>query len=120
MLANGGLNAMDRLCRAHADYLFDWAEQTDFIKPFVTNKRFRSYTTPTFQLTDPQISDFAINTALAQTGKPNLQDGIKRFPAAPENTLRIACFPFIDIQGVGEYKKLTATIDQIVRQLRKK
>ncbi len=119
MLKNGGLPAMDKLCRAHADYLFDWAQKTDFIKPFVAEERFRSYTTPTFQLTDPRLTDSAINNALASTGKPNLQDGIKRFPTEPINTLRIACFPFIDINGTDEYKKLTAAIDEIVRQLRK-
>ena len=120
MLANGGIKAMDKLCRAHADYLFNWAEKTDFIKPFVAEKRFRSYLTPTFALTDPRLTDTAINAALAATGKPNLQDGIKRFSTAPENTLRIACFPFVDINGTAEYQKLTATLEEIVRQLRKK
>lgn len=119
MLANGGLSAMDKLCRQHADFLFNWAAKTDFIKPFVADQRFRSYTTPTFQLTDPHLCDEAINAALAATGKPNLQDGIRRFSTAPKNTLRIACFPFIDTTGVEEYKKLTAAIDEIVRQLRK-
>lgn len=120
MLANGGLPAMDKLCRQHAQYLFEWAAQTDYIKPFVADENFRSCTTPTFQLTDPRITDTAINQALSATGKFNLQDGIKRFSTAPKNTLRIACFPFIDIDGIEEYKKLTAAVDEIVRQLRKK
>ena len=120
MLEHGGIPAMDALCRKHAAYLLDWAGKTDFIKPFVPDENFRSYTTPTFQLTDPRITDDEINAALAATGKPNLQDGIKRFSTAPKNTLRIACFPFIDINGTEEYKKLTAAVDEIVRQLRAK
>ena len=120
MLANGGITAMDKLCRAHADYLFQWAAQTDYIRPFVPDEEFRSYTTPTFELTDPRLTDTAINQALADTGKPNLKDGIQRFSSAPKNTLRIACFPFVDIHGVEEYKKLTAAVDEIVRQLRAK
>jgi len=120
MLTHGAVAAMDKLCRAHAEVLFTWAEKSDFIKPFVPDPRLRSYTTPTFRLTDPRITDAAINQALATTGKPNLQDGIKRFSTAPENTLRISCFPFVDINGTEEYKKLTRTIDEIVRQLRQK
>lgn len=119
MLSNGKIDAMDHLCRQHAHYLFQWAKKTDYIKPFVPEDRFRSYTTPTFQLTDSRIPEEAINGALAATGKPNLQDGIKRFATAPKNTLRIACFPFVDINGIEEYQKLTTAIDEIVRQLRK-
>ena len=118
MLDNGGLTAMDKLCRAHAQHLFDWAEKTDWVRPYVADTNFRSYTTPTFEITNPHISANDINAALAATGKPNLQDGVKRFSTAPENTLRIACFPFVDINGVSEYQKLTATLDEIVRQLR--
>ncbi len=118
MNENGGLPAMDALCRKHANYLFDWAAQTDYITPWVPDEKFRSYITPTFKLTDPRLTDAAINDALAATGKTNLQDGLKRFSTAPENTLRIACFPFIDINGIEEYKKLTAAVDEIVRQLR--
>jgi phosphoserine aminotransferase len=71
------------------------------------------------QLTDPQLSADDINRALAQSGLANLQDGLKRHPYAPENTLRVACFPFVDTEGVNEYKKLTAALDETVRQLRK-
>ena len=120
MNAHGGLPAMDTLCRRHAAWLVDWAQKTDFIKPFVKEENFRSYTTLTLALTDPQLTPAAINTALAETGLANLQDGLKSHPYAPANTLRVACFPFVDINGVEEYKKLTAALDEIVRQLRKK
>ncbi len=118
MLERGGLPAMDKLCRAHAKWLTDWAATTDFITPLVPDENFRSYTTLTLQLTDPRITAAALNKALADTGLENLQDGVKPHPYAPENSLRIACFPFIDVDGVEQYKKLTAALDEIARQLR--
>ena len=56
--------------------------------------------------------------ALKATGLPNLQDGIKKYSAVKQNSLRIACFPFVDINGVKQYEKLTRAVDEIVRQLR--
>ncbi|MBO7190891.1 MAG: aminotransferase class V-fold PLP-dependent enzyme [Elusimicrobiaceae bacterium] len=120
MNKHGGINAMDKLCRQHAAWLIDWANKTDFITLFVKEEKFRSYTTLTLALTDPQLTPAAINSALADTGLANLQDGLKSHPYAPANTLRVACFPFVDINGIEEYKKLTAALDEIVRQLRKK
>ncbi|MBO7238393.1 MAG: aminotransferase class V-fold PLP-dependent enzyme [Elusimicrobiaceae bacterium] len=119
MNAHGGLATMENLCRAHAQYLFDWAAQTDWVRPRILDEKLRSFTTPTFQITDPQISADAINQALAETGLANLQDGIKKFTTAPANSLRIACFPFVDPNGTEQYAKLTRLLDEIVRQLRK-
>ncbi|MCQ2411062.1 MAG: aminotransferase class V-fold PLP-dependent enzyme [Elusimicrobiaceae bacterium] len=119
MNEHGGLRAMDALCRAHAKHLTNWAAQTDFVTPLVADEKFRSYTTLTLQLTAPHITAEAINHALADTGLENLKDGVKPHPYAPENSLRVACFPFVDTEGVAQYKKLTAALDEIVRQLRK-
>ena len=118
MNEHGGLVAMDKLCYAHADYLVDWASKTDWVRPLISDEKFRSYTTVTLQIIDPQISANALNQALADTGLPNLQDGIKRYATAPENSLRIACFPFVDTEGTKQYEKLTRVLDEIVYQLR--
>ena len=119
MNEHGGLKAMDALCRTHAKWLVDWAATTDFITPLITDEKFRSYTTLTLKLTDARVSAAAINQALADTGLLNLQDGLKAHPYAPENSLRASCFPFVDTDGIEQYKKLTAALDEIVRQLRK-
>jgi len=118
MNEHGGLAAMDKLCHAHADYLIDWATKTDWVRPLISDEKFRSYTTVTLQITAPRISAQALNQALADTGLPNLQDGIKKYATAPENSLRIACFPFVDTEGTDQYKKLTYILDEIVYQLR--
>ena len=118
MNEHGGLIAMEKLCRSHADFLFNWAAKTDWLRPMISDAKLRSYTTPTFKIIDSKISADDINRALANTGLPNLQDGIKKFTTAPANTLRIACFPFIDTDGTTQYAKLTRLLDEIVRQLR--
>lgn len=120
MLANGGLPAMERLCREHADYLLAWAAQTDYIAPLIKDTRLRSFTTLTLEITAPDIKDADISAALISTGLANLADGLKKYSSVKQNSLRISCFPFVDVHGVEEYKKLTAAVDEIVRQLRKR
>lgn len=118
MNENGGLKAMDALCRQHAKFLLDWAAKTDYLAPLIKDENFRSYTTLTLEVTDPNIQDADISAALKATGLPNLADGIKKYSSVKQNSLRIACFPFVDIHGTDEYQKLTAAVDAIVRQLR--
>ena len=118
MNENGGLKTMDDLCRKHADYLLKWAAQTDWLKPLISNEANRSYTTLTFEVTDPKIDAAEISKALKNTGLANLQDGIKKYSAVKQNSLRIACFPFVDVNGVEQYEKLTRTVDAIVKDLR--
>lgn len=118
MLANGGIDAMDALCRRHAAYLLDWVQTTDYLAPLIKDERFRSFTTLTLEVTDPQIKDTDISAALKATGLPNLADGLKKYASVTQNSLRVACFPFVDIHGTEEYKKLAETVDEIVRQLR--
>ena len=64
------------------------------------------------------LRDTDISAALQATGLPNLADGVKKYKTVLQNSLRIACFPFVDVNGTDEYRKLTDTIDEIVRQLR--
>ena len=118
MNENGGLAAMDKLCRQHADYLLKWAATTDWLKPLIQQAENRSYTTLTLAITDPAIDAAEISKALKATGLPNLQDGIKKYSAVKQNSLRIACFPFVDIHGTEQYEKLTHAVDLIVKQLR--
>ena len=118
MNENGGIKAMDALCRQHADYLLKWAAGTDWLRPLVQPAENRSYTTLTLEITDPKIDAAEISKALKATGLPNLQDGIKKYSAVKQNSLRIACFPFVDIHGIEQYEKLTHAVDLIVKELR--
>lgn len=118
MNAHGGLPAMEDLCKRHAAYLLDWAAKTDYLVPLVKDEKFRSFTTLTLEITDPRIKDADVSAALQATGLPNLADGIKKYASVEQNSFRIACFPFVDINGTDEYKKLAGAVDEIVRQLR--
>ena len=84
----------------------------------IEQEAFRSFTTLTLQITDPSLRDTDISAALQATGLPNLADGVKKYKTVLQNSLRIACFPFVDVNGTEQYQKLTRTIDEIVRQLR--
>lgn len=115
---NGGIEAMDALCRQHAQYLLAWAEKTDWARPLVKEASFRSYTTLTLEITDPHLDAAVINQALKDTGAPNLQDGLAKYGSVKQNCIRIACFPFVDINGTAQYEKLTRLLDFIVARLR--
>ena len=118
MLANGGIKAMDALCKKHAKYIYDFVAKTDYLAPLIKNESNRSTTTVTLEITDPKIVDADISAALKATGMPNLADGIKKYSSIKQNSLRIACFPFVDINGVEQYKKLLSAVDKIVADLR--
>lgn len=92
------------MCREHADYLLKWAASTDYLAPLIKNEDNRSYTTLTLEVTDPAIKDADISAALKATGLANLADGIKKYSSVKQNSLRIACFPFVDIHGTEQYK----------------
>ncbi len=117
MLAHGGLEAMDKLCRAHADYLVNWAKKSPYFAPLISDNKYRSYTTLTLALTHPKLTGSNIARALLETGKPNLADGLKKYRTVAQQSIRIACFPFVDTDGVEQYKKLSAVLDEIARQL---
>ncbi len=117
MLAHGGLSAMDKLCRQHADYLVNWAQKSSYFKPLITDEVYRSFTTLTLAITHPQVTGAQIARALFETGRPNLADGLKKYRTITQESIRVACFPFVDSEGIEQYKKLTAVLDEIARQI---
>ncbi len=117
MLTHGGLEAMENLCKEHADYLVKWSEQSPHFKPLICDEKYRSFTTLTLALTHPALTGEQIARALLETGRPNLADGLKKYRTVVQESIRVGCFPFVDTQGVEQYKKLTALLDEIARQL---
>ncbi|WP_428898344.1 phosphoserine aminotransferase [Parelusimicrobium proximum] len=119
MLASGGVAAMDKLCRAHAQYLLDFVAKTDYLEPMITPEENRSFVTVTLRVKDAKLVDSEINDAIKKSGKACLKDGIGKYGKYKENSLRIACFPFTDIDGTGEFELLCKTIDYVANELRK-
>lgn len=118
MLDNGGLPVMDGLCRQHAQAVLDFARKSGYLAPLVKEEKYRSFTTLTLEVTDPAIKDADISAALKATGLPNLADGVKKYSSVKQNSLRIGCFPFVDINGTEQFEKLMKCIDLIVTGLR--
>lgn len=119
MLKHGGLKKMQELTRTHAKVLLDYAKKSNWIAPMIEQAEFCSKETLTLKITNEKIKDTLVNKALAQTKKKNLLDGVKKFSSIEENSLRIACFPFIDPKGTKEFVKLTKTLDYIAKHLDK-
>ncbi len=117
MLAHGGISEMETLCKRHADFLVNWAQKSPYFKPLIQDGAHRSFTTLTLAITTPQVTGEQIATILLNTGKQNLADGLKKYRTIPQESLRIACFPFVDTDGVEQYKKLTAMLDKIAQRL---
>ncbi len=120
MLPRGGITAMEKLCKAHADYLVNWAKNSPHFAPLITDGKYGSFTTLTLAITNPQITGEKIAEILRATGKQNLADGLKKYRTVTQNSLRIACFPFVDTEGTEQYKKLTAMLDKIAQRLTEK
>ncbi len=118
MLDAGGLEAMDELVKKHAKVLWDWVDSSDYLEPYVDDENFRSQVTIALKV-DEAVDAADISKALAATGRPNLQDGIKKYSAVKGNVIRIGCFPFVDFNGSEQFEKLTQTVDFIVEQLKK-
>ena len=117
MLAHGGIEAMETLCKQHANHLINWAQNSPYFKPLISEEKYRSFTTLTLAITHPQITGEKIAEILHSTGKQNLMDGLKKYRTVAQESLRIGCFPFVDTDGVEQYKKLTAMLDKIAQRL---
>ena len=117
MLAHGGIEAMENLCKEHANHLVSWAQNSLYFKPLISDEKYRSFTTLTLAITHPKITGEKIAEILRNTGKQNLMDGLKKYRTVAQESLRIGCFPFVDTDGVKQYKKLTAMLDKIAQQL---
>ena len=117
MLAHGGISAMEKLCKEHTDYLVNWAQKSPHFAPLISDDKYRSFTTLTLAITTPHLTGEQIAGVLRATGKQNLMDGLKKYRTITQNSLRIACFPFVDPDGVEQYKKLTAMLDKIAQRL---
>ncbi len=116
----GGIEAADKLCRKHAEFLFNFAKSTDYLAPLIDDEAYRSYMTVTLKITDPALVGADINKAVQTCGADNMKDGINKYSSVKENSLRIACFPFVDVNGTAEFDKLTKMVDFIVKEMRKK
>ncbi|MFD0705469.1 phosphoserine transaminase [Alloscardovia venturai] len=110
IISQGGLPWTARHCAQSAEIIYNWAEHSDYCKPFVLDRDARSTVVVTVDLDD--------NLAAADIIKQARANGIvdiAGYRGLGRNQLRIGVFPSVDTADV---QKLTQCIDDIVESLR--
>jgi phosphoserine aminotransferase len=113
MLSQGGLPwAVARTGRS-AGVLYDWAERTDYVTPFVTTPAERSAVVGTIDVS-PQAGGLCADD-IAATLRANGIVDTESYRKLGRNQLRIGMFPAVDPSDV---EALTACIDYVAQHLR--
>jgi phosphoserine aminotransferase len=109
MNENGGLAWADARTRAASKFLYEWAENSAFAKPFVSNPDHRSQVVVTIDF-DDAIQATDISKVLRSNGIVDVDS----YRKLGRNQLRIATFTATELEDV---KALTRAIDFVVGEL---
>lgn len=110
LLAHGGLEGAAARCDRSARVIYEWAERSDYARPFVEDPAHRSHVVATVDL-DDAIDAKAVSSALRLNGIVDTDS----YRGLARNQLRVAMFPAIDPDDVAI---LTRAIDHVVSALR--
>ncbi|MEO7751886.1 MAG: phosphoserine transaminase [Terracoccus sp.] len=106
---NGGLDWATARTKDSSSRLYDWAEQTSYTTPYVTDPAARSQVVGTIDF-DDTIDAAAVATVLRAHGIVDVEP----YRKLGRNQLRVAMFPAVDPDDVST---LTRAIDHVVSQL---
>ncbi|GAA2053936.1 phosphoserine transaminase [Williamsia deligens] len=109
MLAQGGLDWCVRRTADSSSRLYDWAEKSEFARPFVTDPALRSQVVGTIDFDDSVDA-----AAVAKTLRANGVVDTEPYRKLGRNQLRIGMFPAIEPDDVTA---LTQCIDHVVAAL---
>jgi len=109
MLELGGLDWAVERCARSSQIVYDWAEQSDFAFPFVSNPAERSTNVATINVAD-EISADTISAVLRENGIVDTGG----YRALGQNQLRLAMFPNVEPDDLAT---LTKAIDYIVERM---
>ena len=109
MLDNGGLTWCGEQTLRSAKILYEWAEQSAFATPFVTDPAMRSPVVGTIDLSD-QLSADAVAAALRDNGIVDTES----YRKLGRNQLRIGMYPAVDPDDVAA---LTVCVDYVAERL---
>jgi phosphoserine aminotransferase len=112
MLAQGGLAWTTGRTARSAATLYDWAERTEYVTPFVTDPAQRSAVVGTIDIS-PQVGGLCAD-GIAATLRANGIVDTESYRKLGRNQLRIAMFPAVDPADV---EALTACIDYVAQRL---
>lgn len=106
---NGGMAWATARCAKNASLLYQWAEQSDYAHPFVTDPALRSNAVVTIDL-DDRINAKQVTAALRENGILDTS-GYRKLG---RNQLRVGVFPSVEPADVAA---LTNCVDYVVGQL---
>lgn len=106
---NGGMAWATARCAKNASLLYQWAEQSDYVHPFVTAPALRSNSVVTIDL-DDRINAKQVTAALRENGILDTS-GYRKLG---RNQLRVGVFPSVEPADVAA---LTNCVDYVVGQL---
>ncbi|MDP8929330.1 MAG: phosphoserine transaminase, partial [Actinomycetota bacterium] len=109
MLARGGLEAMVAGCAAKAAFVYEWAEETGYTTPFVTDPEARSNVVATVDLAE-ELDAGEVNAVLRANGIVDTDS----YRKLGRNQLRVGLFPAIDMDDVVAF---TRCVDWIAARL---
>lgn len=109
MLAGGGLDWTTKRTAESSRRLYEWAEQTSYTSPFVTDQGLRSWVVGTIDFAD-NVDAAALATALRAN---NIVD-VEPYRKLGRNQLRVGMFPAIEPDDITA---LTRCIDWLVDRM---
>ncbi|WP_215523579.1 phosphoserine transaminase [Varibaculum prostatecancerukia] len=108
MLAEGGLEAMEKRTRASSAVLYEWARSHPDASPYVSAPEEQSPVVVTID-----FHDIDANQVIAQLRANGIVD-IDPYRALGRNQIRVACFPNVE---VADTQALTACLDYVIDRL---
>jgi len=106
---NGGIKWTTARSKASSDLLYQWADNKDYLSPFVQDKSLRSTVIATIDF-DEEIEADLVAKVLRANGIVDVEP----YRKLGRNQLRIATFPAIELRDI---QTLTSAIDWVVSQI---
>ncbi|MGA1592847.1 MAG: phosphoserine transaminase, partial [Candidatus Nanopelagicales bacterium] len=106
---NGGIKWTAARSKASSDLLYQWADNKDYLSPFVQDKSLRSTVIATIDF-DEEIEADLVAKVLRANGIVDVES----YRKLGRNQLRIATFPAIELSDI---QTLTSAIDWVVSQI---
>lgn len=109
MNENGGLDWAASRCAQSSEFIYQWAEEHEYAKPFVSDPDLRSPVVATIDLDDAISADDVIEAC-----RSNGILDIGGYRKLGRNQLRIATFPAIEFDDI---QLLTKSLDYVIGKI---
>lgn len=111
LISRGGIVEVEKQAKEKAKFLYDFAENSKYMSPYVKNVEFRSLSVATLDLVD----EISANDLVKAFRKNGIYD-INSYRKLGRNQIRIGIFPFVTFEDV---KKLTQCLEYTFQSILK-